>query len=296
MTTATQTHPATQSQQEQFAMSTTYANTTTFDIQHKEQSMNHPAVNFLKTSPAQDTSNGIIVHDKDGVNIEQSLRNVTTMASTWYKTSTRQLYAVLGQCYELYYLIESADSSKRDKYRDDVKATYKALNGVQGANTLLGKIVSVAFNFADLDRRQRSRYGSVIKTAYTTEHMPTDAAAFVGWLEHTGGIVAALDKRSDKASDKPEQSEINETVRALPAKARLSILNSGNKFVVLLAQPVDANTVEVLYQFEEDALGDSLATKAFNSQLKLAKDADKRDTAASAADELSAQNAAQEEA
>jgi hypothetical protein len=156
--------------------------------------------------------------------------------------------------------------------------------------------VSVVFNFAALDRPQRSRYGSVIKTAYTAEHMPSDAAAFVGWLEHTGGIVAALDKRSSKANHKPEQSEINETVRALPAKARLSIHNSGNKFVVLLAQPIDSNTVEVLYQFEEDALGDSLATKAFKAQLKLAKDADKRDTAANAADELAAQNTAQEEA
>ena len=62
--------------------------------------------------------------------------------------------------------------------------------------------MSVVFNFADLDRRQRSRYGSVIKTAFGIEQQPTDAAGFVSWLERAGGIVAALDKRSSNAAAK----------------------------------------------------------------------------------------------
>ena len=266
-----------------------------FDVHHKEQSMNYPAVNFLTTASSQNTPQQVIVQTKEGVDIEQSLRNVTTMASAWYKSSTRELYAVLGQCYELFYLIEGADSGKRDKYRDDVKSAYTALGGAQGANTMLGRIVSVVFNFADLDRRQRSRYGTVIKAAYSTENKPTDAASFVSWIEHSGGISAALNKRSVKTGKKLEQSEINQSVRAMPAKARLSIPNSGNKFVVLLAQPVDANTVEVLYQFEEDSIGDSLATKAYKAQQKLAQNSEKRETAGAAADNLATQNAAQEE-
>ena len=109
--------------------------------------MNYATTSFLMASPQPSTVNDIIVRNKDGVDIKQSLQNVSAMATTWHKNSTRELYAVLGQCYELYYLIETADSSQRDKYRDNVKGAYAALVGVQGANTLLSRIVSVVFNF-----------------------------------------------------------------------------------------------------------------------------------------------------
>lgn len=295
MPTATATRPSEQQQAQGYTHSPAPTQVTV-NNHYMEQSMNHPAVNFLMPSSEQNAKEHVIVQSKEGVNIEQSLRNVRDMASTWYKSSTRQLYLVLGQCYELYYLIETADSNKRDKYRDDVKSAFTALDGVQGANSLLGRIISVVFNFADLDRRQRSRYGSVIKAAFSTEPKPVNAEAFVSWLERTGGIVAALDKRDSKKGDKMEQSAINEVVRAMPAKAQLSIPNKGNKFVVLLAQPVDSNTVKVLYQFEDDTIGDSLATKAYKAQQKLAKEAEKADTAASEADKLAAEINAQEEA
>ena len=292
MSTTTPTCPSEQ-QQEQPLMANQTHTQLTIDNQNKEQFMNYPTTSFLMTSPVKSTSDDIIVRNSDGVNIEQSLRNVAAMASTWYKNSTSQLYAVLGQCYELYYLIETADSSQRDKYRDSVKTAYTALGGAQGANTLLSRVVSVVFNFADLDRRQRSRYGSVIKTAFGIEQQPTDAAGFVSWLERTGGIVAALDKRSSKVSTTVEQSEINDTVRAMPVRATVSIPNGSKKFVVLLAKPKDSNTVEVLYQFEEDSIGDSLATKAYKAQKKLAEEAEKRATAASAADKLADEHTAQ---
>ena len=293
MSTTTPTRPSEQ-QQEQPLMATQTHTQVTIDNQNKEQFMNYPATSFLMTSPVNSTSDDIIVRNSDGVNIEQSLRNVAAMASTWYKNSTSQLYAVLGQCYELYYLIETADSSQRDKYRDSVKTAYTALGGAQGANTLLSRVVSVVFNFADLDRRQRSRYGSVIKTAFGIEQQPTDAAEFVSWLQRTGGIVAALDKPSNGGGKKIEQSFINDAVRAMPTKAILSVPNEANKFVVLLANPVDSNTVEVLYQFEEDSVGDLLATKAYKAEQKLAEEAEKRASAAEAADELADENSVQE--
>lgn len=293
MSTTTLTRPSEQ-QQEDTLMATQTHTQVTIDNQNKEQFMNYPTTSFLMASPQPSPANDIIVRNSDGVNIEQSLRNVAAMASTWYRNSTSQLYSVLGQCYELYYLIETADSSQRDKYRDSVKTAYTALGGAQGANTLLSRVVSVVFNFADLDRRQRSRYGSVIKTAFAIEQQPTDAAAFVSWLERAGGIVAALDKRSSKASAKVEQSDINDTVRAMPGKAKVSIPNGNNKFVVLLAKPIDSNTVEVLYQFEEDSIGDSLATKAYKAEKKLAKEAEKRASAAHAADKLASEGIAQE--
>ena len=292
MSTATLIRPSEQ-QQEDTLMATQTHTQVTIDNQNKEQFMNYPTTSFLMTSPIKSTSEDIIVRNSDGVNIEQSLRNVAAMASTWHRNSTSQLYSVLGQCYELYYLIEMANSSQRDKYRDSVKTAYTALGGAQGANTLLSRVVSVVFNFADLDRRQRSRYGSVIKTAFGIGQQPTDAAEFVRWLERAGGIVAALDKRSSKATAKVEQSDINDTVRAMLGKAKVSIPNGNNKFVVLLAKPIDSNTVEVLYQFEEDSIGDSLATKAYKAEKKLAKEAEKRASAAHAADKLASEGIAQ---
>ena len=256
--------------------------------------MNYATTSFLMAPSQSSTANDIIVRNKDGVDIKQSLQNVSAMATTWHKNSTRQLYAVLGQCYELYYLIETADSSLRDKYRDSVKGAYAALAGVQGANTLLSRIVSVVFQSAELDRRQRSRYASVVKAAYKAEPKLSKSDDFVSWLNKVGGIVAALETRNGKSIKKVAQSDINETVRAMPAKAQLSIPNSGNKFVVLLAKPIDSNTVEVLYQFEEDSVGDSLATKAYKAQQKLAKEAEKRASAAEAADELANEVNAQE--
>ena len=52
--------------------------------------------------------------------------------------------------------------------------------------------------------------------------------------------------------------------------------------------------MEVLYQFEEDSVGDSLATKAYKAQQKLAKEAEKRASAAHAADKLANEATAQE--
>lgn len=293
MTTAT-LNQLVEQQQEQSPMAIQPSVHMTIENQNKEQSMNYATTSFLMASPQPSPANDIIVHNKDGVDIKQSLQNVSAMATTWHKNSTRQLYAVLGQCYELYYLIETADSSQRDKYRDSVTAAYKALSGEQGAKKLLSRIVSVIFNFADLDRRQRSRYGMVISTAYKAEQKPTDAASFVSWLERTGGIVAALDKPRNGGGKKIEQSFINDAVRAMPTKAILSVPNEANKFVVLLANPVDSNTVEVLYQFEEDSVGDLLATKAYKAEQKLAKEAEKRASAVEAADELAKEVTAQE--
>lgn len=258
--------------------------------------MTHPPASFLVQEPPISAPKDIIVRTDDGLDIEASLRNVSNLASTWYKSSTRQLYAVLGQCYELYYLVETAEKEQRDRYMDEVKAAYDNLNGAQGANTPLSRIVSVVFNFADIDRRQRSRYSSVVRCGFNSKPKPTGANAFVAWLERTGGIVAALEKRSTSTGKKIEQSAINEHVRRLPAIATLNIPNIGNRFVVMLASPVDSNTVEVLYTFEQDSIGDRLATKAYNAVKAQAQEKPQRKTAASVADGLAAKQLPEERA
>ena len=119
------------------------------------------------------------------------------------------------------------------------------------------------------------------------------------WLRASGARASGRTLgRTDLPVDstKVEQSEINDTVRAMPAKAKVSIPNGNNKFVVLLAKPLDSNTVEVLYQFEEDSIGDSLATRAYKAQQKLAKEAEKRPTAVDAAEKLTSERTAQGEA
>lgn len=294
MSTETKVASHDHAEEDQTPMPSQFETNERYEITNVARPMTNPPASFLVQEPPASAPNDIIVRTDDGLDIEGSLRNVSNLASTWYKSSTRQLYAVLGQCYELYYLVETAEKEQRDRYKDDIKAAYDNLNGAQGANSPLSRIVSVVFNFADLDRRQRSRYSSVIRCAYNSEPKPTSASTFVAWLERIGGIVAALEKRSTSTGTKIEQSAINEHVRKLPAIARLSIPSSGNRFVVMLASPVDSNTVEVLYTFEEDSIGDRLATKAYNAQKKLAKETSQRETAASVADELAAKQPPEE--
>ncbi len=78
--------------------------------------------------------------------------------------------------------------------------------------------------------------------------------------------MAALSKKNkDEVSNRPSQLEINSQVRALPAKARIALPNSGNRFVVLLANAVDSSTVDILYQFEDDTLCENIATRVFKA-------------------------------
>lgn len=292
MVTTTQAPMVKKTQQGATDMNDSQGMFTTIQFEDGGKYMNDVPMSLIVPPSGAEAFNGTIVRNENGVNIEESLRNVSQMARSWYKSSSRQLYAVLGQCYELYYLIEKAKGKQRDTYRDEVKAAYKALNGAQGANTLLGRVVSVVFNFVDLDRRQRSRYGSVIKAAFEAQRQPHNAESFVSWLDRTGGIVAALDTRSKKATDKVEQGGINEVVRSMPAIATLEIANTNKQFVVLLAEPVDESTVRVLYQFEDDALGDLLATKAYKAEKKATEHGGQKQSAAAKADQLATLKAA----
>ena len=98
MTISIQNRPSEQHKEQTF-MPTQTATAITNANQNQEQFMNYPTANFLMTSAAKTRTESIIIQNEHGVMIEQSLRNVSVMASTWYKNSTSQLYAVLGQCY-----------------------------------------------------------------------------------------------------------------------------------------------------------------------------------------------------
>ncbi len=221
----------------------------------------------LPTSePIVDANAHTIVLRNNKIEIETSLNNVKQIATHWYKTSYRTLYIILGQCYELYYLIEEAPTDDRDTYKEQVKNSYESLKGAQGAKNLRSRIVSVVFNFSELDRKVRSRYATVLTRAFNHADKPTDSASFITWLEEQGGIVAALSKKNgDKVTNKTPQIEINSKIRSLPVKARVALPNSGNRFVVLLAQGVNSSTVDILYQFEDDTLCESIATRAFKA-------------------------------
>ena len=229
----------------------------------KESSMNMP----LPTSePIVDANTQTIVLRNNKIEIETSLNNVKQNATQWYKTNYRTLYIILGQCYELYYLIEEAPTDDRDTYKEEVKNAYGSLKGAQGAKNLRSRIVSVVFNFSELDRKVRSRYATVLTRAFNHADKPTDSASFTTWLEDQGGIVAALSKKNgSEVTNKTPQIEINSKIRSLPVKARVALPNSGNRFVVLLAQGVNSSTVDILYQFEDDTLCESIATRAFKA-------------------------------
>ena len=230
----------------------------------------------------------VVIVASDEVNIPKSLENVRQLAKTWYARSTKELYGVLGQCYELYYLIETADQKKRDNYRDTLKGVYEKLHGSQGARQIVTRIVSIVFDFADMDRQTRSRYGSVIKAAHESKDKVTDADSFVRWLESKGGIIAALNK-SDPTAKQTSQAEINEYVTKLPARARLKIPTKGNRLVVLLATPIDSETVEIVYVSDSESLADKLAQSAYNEHAKKGNVTELRLSAAEAAENIAEQ-------
>ena len=251
-----------------------YQETTNQSTNQKEIAMNtKTSTSFEITNPDAvfRLEDPPIVINNDKLDIAASLSNVKRLASNWYQSSTKQLYSILGECYELYYLIESATAEDRDNYKDLVKEAYDKLGGGQGYNNLRNGIVSVVFNFPDLDRKQRSRYATLLKRAHDAATEPSNSVEFVTWIEAQGGIIAALSKNSVTRRNKLSQSEINSKVRALPAKARVSLPNSGNRFSVLLAQGVDGNTLDILYQFEDDKLCEQIAARVQKEIEKTAK-------------------------
>lgn len=227
------------------------------------------------------------------LDVKQTLDNVVSNASSWYASSTKQLYAVLGQCYELYCIVKRADTAQLAQYKDSIDAYCKALDSQQRARELVGKIISIVFNFGDIDRKTRSRYGRVIKRAHALANPPKNAQAFAVWLEKEGGIVAVLDNASKAESEDESLSAITQYLLSVPSKGAVVVDNDGNEFVVLLARANSKQEVEVVHAFSSTALAEQLTRKAYKECTK--QKAEQKSAAEIAAD-LAQSNATQEAA
>lgn len=218
--------------------------------------------------PAANQSSIVISNGK--LDLKASLNSAKANASAWYQASTKMLYNVLGQCYEIYYRIETAPTDERDTLLDELKQAYAELDGNQNANKTTTRIVSVVFNFADIDRKTRSRYARVITKAFKDKNKPTCFESFAQWVITKGGVIKALEVIKVDDKNTFTQADVNRAVRQFTSLATVSnIPNSGNRLVVLLANPVDGNTVEILHASEDKRISDELARKA----KKLADDA-----------------------
>lgn len=234
-----------------------------------------------------------MIWQNNQLDIKQTLDNVVSHASSWYASSTKQLYAVLGQCYELYCIVKRADTEQLAQYKDAINAYCKALDSQQRARELVGKIISIVFNFGDIDRKTRSRYGRVIKRAHALVNPPKNAQAFAVWLEQEGGIVAVLDNASKAESEEESLSAITQYLLSVPSKGAVVVDNDGNEFVVLLARANSKQEVEVVHAFNSTALAEQLARKAYKECTK--QKAEQKSAAEIAADAAKS-NATQEAA
>lgn len=237
---------------------------TTMQQQAKKSAVTYTAPTSITTQQAQSA----MVWQNNLLDVKQTLDNVVSNASSWYASSTKQLYAVLGQCYELYCIVKRADTAQLAQYKDSIDAYCKALDSQQRARELVGKIISIVFNFGDIDRKTRSRYGRVIKRAHALDNPPKNAQAFAVWLEKEGGIVAVLDNASKAESEDESLSAITQYLLSVPSKGAVVVDNDGNEFVVLLARANSKQEVEVVHAFSSTALAEQLTRKAYKECTK----------------------------
>lgn len=230
------------------------------------------------------------------LDVNDRLDDLRSMAATWYASSQQHLYTVLGHCYALWHTVEKARTAKaRDTYRAEIAKAYEKLNGTQRATKHVNMIISIVFDFADIDRKLRSRYARAISIACEAENAPADASAFVDWIKERGGIIAAVNSAKPKATATFSVTEVNECVRGLPSIGTVALKNGGNRFVLLLADAVNSDSVRVIAEVGTEALCNQLARK-LHKKLIEEGGASLRQTAADAADALRNEPQAEETA
>lgn len=230
------------------------------------------------------TENMVITKTRTS-SLAEAIQATKHRAAQWYSTSIKELYDILGDCYEIYASVENATSkAARDYLRAEVEEQFKLINASESATTTQTRIISIVFNLPDIDRRTRSRYARVIKKAFDTENNPSNASGFVEWLTSVGGINKALEQNNNEPQ--PSQSEMAQKVeQCSKVQATFPLATKGNRFVVMLANPVDKENVELLWHSDNEALTNKIVAMVYKELSKEEKKASVKNST-TLADEL----------
>lgn len=222
--------------------------------------------NMVKTADSN-----VVTCDK--FNLKKSLIEAAASAKNYYETSTKMLYQVLGQCFEIYYNIETASTEDREVLKKELELAYAKLKSSQRSNKIPTRIVSVVFNLPEIERKTRSRYARVLAKAFNEKNKPTNTDEFINWILAQGGIVKALEAKQSGDQTTLTQADINQIIRNQPVMTTISgIPNKGNRFVVLLADASDANSVNVLYAFDDEEYCEGVVRRAQKAIAKKSKE------------------------
>jgi len=250
-----------------------------------------------KTNDKKNISMTLEMRVLDGVsNIDKLMDMAKRNAKKWHRATTDGLYEILGQCYYIHYLVETATSTKeRTELRTLIERKVDSHNLSDKPVKTETRIVGYVFgqNDVDLDAKTRSRYARVIKKAFDDkENRPTGSEKFVDWIKGKNGITSALKNTNKLAVVEPTQSEMTDMIiNCMPSLGNFGVECTGNRMVVMLANGTQSGNVEVLWSSENESLV-GLLLKAVHKEVvkKQAEDKQaKQVTASSVADELRAQ-------
>ena len=254
---------------------------------NKVNNMNKLNINF-------NTENMVITKTSSS-SLADAINTTKERAARWYSTSIKELYDILGDCYEIYASVENAENkAARDYLRAEVEELFKLINASESATTTQTRIISIVFNLPDIDRRTRSRYARVIKKAFDADNKPSNASGFVEWLTCVGGINKALEQNNN--DPQPSVSEMAQKVeQCSKVQATFPLATKGNRFVVMLANPVDKENVELLWHSDNEALTNKIVAMVYKELNKDEKE-NKVQNSTSVADEIKTETAQTAEA
>lgn len=260
-------------------------NTMTQSTNAKTQSTTTNKVNNMKKLNINFNKDNMVITKRSTSSLAEAIQATKHRATQWYSTSIKELYDILGDCYEIYASVENATSkAARDYLRAEVEEQFKLINASESATTTQTRIISIVFNLPDIDRRTRSRYARVIKKAFDAENNPSNANGFVEWLTSVGGINKALEQNNNEPQ--PSQSEMAQKVeQCSKVQATFPLTTKGNRFVVMLANPVDKENVELLWHSDNEALTNKIVAMVYKELNKEEKE-NKVQNSSSVADEL----------
>ena len=182
------------------------------------------------------------------LSVATALEQVQGLATNWYNRSRKELFYVLSKCYDIYQRIENApDEATRSGYESDLRAEYEKLEHDSESKYTNHRVVAVVFRHADMDRRQRSKYATVLKKALKDE---TPYEDFIRWLQMKGGINAVASGKKSEPKVKDANADLA-SAKSASVMGAVSLEESGQALTfnkpayVLLAMP-SANDPSVL--------------------------------------------------
>lgn len=227
------------------------------------------------------------------LNIKNRVTAIQTKAQSWWKKSQEDLYDFLHQCLLLLVDIQAIDSKAQTK--TVMESMDKILKGIELESMptkLPNKIVACVFGFNGMDRRQISKYASVLNK-FVELHSQKDADNdfvfnrdktddFVSWLLENGGIDGVLKSKSktkDTKSGLTAEQKLSTAVGIVSSTKAINTIDNAygvetDKAFILYVVPNAEGKLEVKKVVEDDKFIKPITASFYDKELAESVDAD----------------------